>query len=78
MVVTWAMRFAHGKIELWTGRAMAVAHRQTVDADKAHRKEAKQKAKEEAEQAKKAARESHQKEFLDHLDHHETQFDSLD
>lgn len=68
MVVTWAMRFAHNKIELWTGRAMAAAYRQKVDADKIHRKEAKRKAKEDAEQARKAAMESHQKELLDHLD----------
>jgi hypothetical protein len=78
MVVTWVMRFAHGQIEQWTGRAMAAAHRQKASADKARRKEAKRKAKEETEQATKAAMESHQKEFLDHLDNHETQFDSLD
>jgi hypothetical protein len=78
MVITWVMRFAHGQLEKWTGRAMAAAHRQKASADKARRKVAKQKATDEAEQARKAAMESHQKEFLDHLDNHETQFDSLD
>ena len=28
MAVTWAMRFVYGKIELWTGKALASAHRQ--------------------------------------------------
>ena len=28
MAVTWGMRFIYGKIELWTGKALASAHRQ--------------------------------------------------
>lgn len=78
MAVTWVMRFVHGRVELWTGKAMAAAHRHKASVDKANRKEAKRQAKEEAERAKKEAVESHQKEFLDQIENHETQFDSLD
>jgi hypothetical protein len=78
MAVTWVMRFAHGNIERWTGKAMAAAHRQKASVDKASRKEAKRKAKEEAERAKKETMEIHQKEFLDQIENHDTPLDSLD
>jgi len=58
MAVTWAMRFVYRKIELWTGKALAAAHRQqrraareweTVD-DRAARKAARKQAKLEKQQ----------------------------
>lgn len=54
MVVTWAMRFVYARIEAWTGRALAKAHR-------AQRKEAKQWESEEDRAARKAARKAAKK-----------------
>lgn len=78
MVLTWAMRFIHGKLESWTGKAMAAAHRRQVRAEKAKRKEEKRKGKAEAENAKKQAMEDHRKEFVEHIENHDTELDSVD
>jgi len=73
MLVTWGMRFVYGRVEQWTGRALAAAHRkqrqaaraeESVD-DKAARKAARKQAKLEkqqrlaAQQAAAAAAASH-------------------
>jgi len=63
MILTWGMRFLYGKIEQWTGKQLAAAHRQQrrearqweTDDDRAARKAARKQAKLEKQQQAAAA-----------------------
>lgn len=78
MALTWAMRFLHGKLELWTGKAMSAAHRKQSSLEKAKRKEAKRKAKAQTEMAKRTAMENYQKEFMEQLENDGNEMDDVD